>query len=127
VDIYNQDWRVYLDAMNRMDFSIARAGLSFGSPDPFDALNWMRTGGLFNDSGWSDARYDALVAEAGAEGNLARRSQLAAQAETILNTELPVITLFWGRDNYLLDPQVKGWSQSVVRNPPFKHVYFESE
>jgi oligopeptide transport system substrate-binding protein len=127
VGIYNQEWRVYLDSMNNNDFSLARAGLSYTMPDAYSALYWMGTGGLFNRGKWSDARYDKLLENARDEIDLKRRNQLLKQAETILNTDLPVIPLYWSRNNFLLDPQVKGWSKNLYDNPPFKHVYFESE
>jgi len=127
VGIYNQEWRVYLDSMDNNDFSIARAGLNYGAPDAYGALYWMGTGGLFNRGNWSDARFDKLLEDAGDETDLTRRNQLLQQAEAILNTELPVIPIYWDRDNLLLDPQVKGWSKDLYNNPPFKYVYFESD
>ena len=127
VGIYNQEWRVYLDALEGNDFALARAGLSYGSPDAQNPLYWMGTGGLFNRGNWSDPRFDRLVAEAGAEPDSARRLQLLQEAEAILNTDLPVIPIYWMTNNYLLDPQVRGWSKYLYGRPPLKYVYFESD
>ena len=73
------------------------------SPDYNDAINfldlWVTDGGN-NDSFWSNAEYDELIAQATAEADVEVRQQYLFDAEEILAAEMPVIPLYWQCQNY---------------------------
>lgn len=73
------------------------------SPDYNDAINfldlWVTDGGN-NDSFWSNAEYDELIASATAEADEEVRQQYLFDAEEILAAEMPVIPLYWQCQNY---------------------------
>ena len=73
------------------------------SPDYNDAINfldlWVTDGGN-NDSFWSNAEYDELIAQATAEADEEVRQQYLFDAEEILAAELPIIPLYWQCQNY---------------------------
>lgn len=73
------------------------------SPDYNDAINfldlWVTDGGN-NDSFWSNAEYDNLIAQATAEADEEVRQQYLFDAEEILAAEMPVIPLYWQCQNY---------------------------
>lgn len=73
------------------------------SPDYNDAINfldlWVTDGGN-NDSFWSNAEYDELIAQATAEADEEVRQQYLFDAEEILAAEMPVIPLYWQCQNY---------------------------
>lgn len=125
VGVYNQEWRVYLDSMDNNDFSMARAGLTYNGPDPYNKLYWMTTGGLFNRGNWSDPRFDALVKQSAELSDLGQRNTLLKQAETIMNTELPVIPLFWSIDTVLRDPRIVGMNPELTNGTSVKYLSFD--
>lgn len=73
------------------------------SPDYNDAINfldlWVTDGGN-NDSFWSNAEYDELIAKATAEADEEVRQQYLFDAEEILAAEMPIIPLYWQCQNY---------------------------
>ena len=73
------------------------------SPDYNDAINfldlWVTDGGN-NDSFWSNAEYDELIAQATAEADEEVRQQYLFDAEEILAAEMPIIPLYWQCENY---------------------------
>ena len=77
---------------------------SLSEPDAQLSLAYV-TGGSFNESGWSDPRIDALVAESRGEGDLAVRKQQSAEIQQIISHEggviipylMPILTA--ARDN----------------------------
>lgn len=73
------------------------------SPDYNDAINfldlWVTDGGN-NDSFWSNAEYDELIASATAEADEEVRQQYLFDAEEILAAEMPIIPLYWQCQNY---------------------------
>lgn len=73
------------------------------SPDYNDAINfldlWVTDGGN-NDSFWSNAEYDNLIAQATAEADEEVRQQYLFDAEEILAAEMPIIPLYWQCQNY---------------------------
>jgi peptide/nickel transport system substrate-binding protein len=63
---------------------------SLGEPDMQLSMAYV-TGGSFNESGWSDPRVDALVAESRGEGDLTMRKEQSAEIQQIISHEGGVI------------------------------------
>ena len=76
--------------MTRKDFSICMMGGTMG-PDPSSLGLRYGTGASSNVGDWSNADFDALVAEANAEGDTEKRADLYKQAQAIMAEELPMI------------------------------------
>jgi oligopeptide transport system substrate-binding protein len=62
---YNQEWQSYLATERNLDYDISRAGWVGDYPDPNTFLDLWVTNGGNNRTGWSNARYDALIRLAG--------------------------------------------------------------
>jgi oligopeptide transport system substrate-binding protein len=84
VALTRQEWKVYLNSLNSLDYDLARSTWVGDYPDPNTFLDMFLTGGGNNRTGWSDAAYDGLIAQAAAEGDPARRFAILAQAEELL-------------------------------------------
>ncbi|MEP5937482.1 MAG: peptide ABC transporter substrate-binding protein [Erythrobacter sp.] len=126
VGIYNQEWKVYLDSQSSLDYDLSRSGWIGDYVHASTFLEMFTTGNGNNDTGWSSAQYDALIAKAQLAGSEEERSQVLSEAEEILLAELPVIPIYWYTRVYMKDPQLKGWEPKVLDNRPYKHVYFEA-
>ena len=95
VDLRNQEWATYLRSLDELDFDIARSSWVGDYDDPNTFLDCFVTGRGNNRTGWSNSRYDSLLASALAEPNPARRFQILQQAETLLVTEaLPIFPIY---------------------------------
>lgn len=72
-----------------------------------------------NDTGFFDAKFDELVAQARLETDVAKRTELYAQAETILVVDHAAIApIYWYTRNYLVKPGVEQ-AKSVTGNESY--------
>ena len=85
-----------------------------GSLDPVGIfVPTHRTAGRGNSSGYSNAEVDALLDAANTETDRAKRASLYAQAEAIVNRDLPKVYLWVAKDLYGVSNQVAGWQPSA--------------
>ena len=120
VELTNQEWKVFLNTRQEGQYEIARHGWSGDYVDPMTFLDLWLTGGGNNDAGYSNAEYDALVNQAKAEGDEAKRWELMRQAEDILMNDMPIIPLYYYTKVKAAKPEVKG-----VRVSTLGHVFFD--
>ncbi|MCD8481946.1 MAG: peptide ABC transporter substrate-binding protein [Verrucomicrobia bacterium] len=123
VDMENKEWKVYLDAQTNLQYDIARAGWIGDYMDPITFLEMWTTGNGNNNTGWSNADYDRIIAEAFRSHSPETHFGKLLEAETILLTEMPITPLYWYNNIRLIDPRVRGWYNKLLDNRPWKHVY----
>lgn len=75
----------------------------FMGPDPAALATRYGTGSNSNYSGWSNAEFDALCAEAAATGDSAKRAELYKAAQKLIIEELPAINVV-GYASYTVMP-----------------------
>jgi len=114
VDLTNQEWAVYLDSRNTGDYEIARAGWIGDYIDPMTFIDMWVTDGGNNDSNWSNAEYDKLVATAKKSGDQAVRMKAMHDAEKILMDEMPIIPIYHYTRVVMVSKNVEGWSMPLT-------------
>ncbi|MEZ4743078.1 MAG: peptide ABC transporter substrate-binding protein [Bdellovibrionota bacterium] len=107
VKLYNQEWKVYLDSQQKMNYTISRAGWIGDYPDPNTFLDMWLTGGGNNQTGWSNKKYDSLIAEAKLLTSTKERYGKFMEAEKILLDELPVLPIYIYTNNRLVSEKLK--------------------
>lgn len=122
VGLYNQEWKVYLDSQQTLNYQIARKGWIADYNDPNTFLDMFVTDGGNNNSGWSNKKYDGLIAAAAKEQNQAKRFKIFQQAEDVLLEELPIIPIYIYTKNFLLSKDVQGYFPNVEDIHPLKYV-----
>jgi len=125
VGLFNQEWKVYLDTVNKIKYDVARAGWIGDYNDPNTFLDMWLTGGGNNQTGWSNARYDQLIQEAGQTSNPAARFEKFQKAEAILLDEMPVIPIYFYVSLTLVKPNVRGWYPNILDHHPYKYIHLE--
>ncbi len=91
----NVELKVYDELRKNKEYMVGRYSWYGDYLDPTTFLNMYRTGDGFNDAGWSDPRYDALLEQAAREANPGKRFDLLRQAETLLVEQgLPVLPIY---------------------------------
>lgn len=106
VQLTNQDFGVYLD--QRAEFPVWRAGWCFDYPDAHNFLFDVFSTTGQSDTGYSSEAFDALVEQAAAETDTARRQELYAEAEQLLVYEdAAIIPIYWYSDLELTKPYVE--------------------
>ena len=127
VALLNQDWKVYLDSMNNLDYQIARSGWIGDYVDPHNFLECFLTGGGNNRTGYASPAYDALVAKANATLDPDARFAIFQDAERLLLEDCPFAPVYFYTRIYLKAPEVKGWQPNMLGFIPFKRLYIESD
>jgi oligopeptide transport system substrate-binding protein len=125
VGIENQEWRVFMDSMNRLNYDVARYGWNGDFMDPVTFLSMWRAGDGNNCTGWSNPAYDQLLDEAAQTGDPKQRLVILHQAEQLWLNEPPAVIIYWYTDFYLLQPSVKNWNPLALANHNYKFIDLE--
>ncbi len=123
--LLNQEEKVYFDSRRQMNYQIYRSTWIGDYVDPNSFLDLWLTNGTNNQTGWSNAEYDRLIAEAGRTGDQATRYAAFQKAESILLDEAPIIPIYFYTHAFLIQPSVKGWYPTILDHHPYKYVHLE--
>src|SRR5205823_7396931 len=104
----NQEWGSYLQSTVSLKYDVARRSWIGDYLDPNTFLGLMTSHDGNNRTGWKDATYDTLMAEASRELDPARRMQILARAEARVLDQAPVIPIYHYATSELLKPYVRG-------------------
>ena len=118
-ELVSQEWATFLNSRKNGDYMIARNGWLGDYNDPISFLDMWVTGGGNNDAQWSNAEYDALIAQIKASSDPAERMALMHQAEDIIFAESMLCPIYYYVDVYLMSEKLEGaWSS------PLGYKYF---
>jgi oligopeptide transport system substrate-binding protein len=125
VGLYNQEAKVYVDAMRNGDYAIARFGWVGDYLDPSTFLDIMTSDSGNNQTGWKNEEYDRLIAAAKTTADREKRYEYYQRCEQILAEEAPIAPIYFYTRNNLRLPSVKGWYGNLLDLHPLKGVYLE--
>lgn len=125
VQLENVEFQVKLDREKAGDYAISRAGWIGDYVDPMTFLDLFVTDGPYNDSGYSNAEYDELIAIAKGTADQNVRFDAMRQAEIMLMEALPVVPIYHYTQPYAQKPYVTGVYKAVNRYPSF--IYADME
>lgn len=91
------------DARDNRDYALDFTGWGPDYNDPMTFLDLWVTGGGNNDTRWSNAEYDQLIADATDETDENARQEMFYRCEEILADEYPVIPTYWRADSYAIN------------------------
>ncbi|HEY5792928.1 MAG TPA: peptide ABC transporter substrate-binding protein, partial [Chthoniobacterales bacterium] len=96
VNLDRQEWKVYLNSLNSLDYDIGRSSWVGDYPDPTTFLDMLVTNNGNNRTGWSSEKYDSLIRESGRELVPARRFERLRAAESFLLREgTPIFPIYY--------------------------------
>ena len=127
VGLYNQEFKVMNDSLRSGDYQIARFGWVGDYIAPSTFLDIITGDNGNNQTGWKNAEYDRLIAEANRSPDPKHRYECYQRCEQILADECPIAPIyFYVRDN-LIGASVKGWYGNLLDIHPLKYVWLESK
>jgi len=123
VGLTNQEWKVYIDSRNRLDYDIARAGWIGDYVDPMNFLDLGLSTNGNNRSGYSVPEYDEMILKT-IPNAPTPKDRLAEfyKAETRFMTDLAFSPIYTYKTKYLIDPSVKGWNINYQDYNYYKYV-----
>ncbi|MBI2433041.1 MAG: peptide ABC transporter substrate-binding protein [Candidatus Hydrogenedentes bacterium] len=125
VQLLNQDWKVYLDNLNSLNYDVARSGWISDFVDPLNFLETMLSNSGNNRTGWKSEAFDQLIAQSNATASPAERMRFLQQAEALLLEEMPLIPMYFYTRKYLIAPEVKGYVPNPLGYIRWKDIYLE--
>lgn len=126
ITLYNQEWKVYLDAQKSLNYQFQRAGWMADYLDPHVFLDLWETGGGNNNTGWGSAAYDRLLRSALSAPTTEARYEIYQQMEKILVDEMPIMPIFFYTKTRLISPKVKNYYTTPLDNFPWKYADLEN-
>ncbi len=125
LQLYNQEWKVYLDSLDTLDFSVARSGWVAVYDDANQFLEIFTAGNPNNHTGFSSQEYDQLHAASMRESNVERRLELLRELDTMLVDEAIIAPIYHYTNPYLIDSRVKNWAPGPLDKRLYKYVRLE--
>jgi oligopeptide transport system substrate-binding protein len=105
VGLRKLEWKTFLSTQGKLDYDVCRSSWIGDYNDPNTFLDMFMSRNGNNRTGWKNARYDALLREANAQVDRARRERLLQEAETLLvRTETAIVPLYFYTGLNIYDP-----------------------
>jgi oligopeptide transport system substrate-binding protein len=104
----------YAHLRDTSDYQVARAGWIGDYSDPQNFLFLVESDNVgFNYAKYKNPEYDALMQQAAAEGDLAKRAEILRQAEAVFVRDQPYMTLLYYGSLSLVSPRLQGWEDNI--------------
>lgn len=113
--LFNEEMKVFLN--NRKQGKVTQAFRSAWIGDYDDVSTFtdiLLSHHGQNDTGWADAEYDALLAQAARSVDPQQRAELLDQAQQRILSEWPIIPIYWYVSKHLVSPRVQGWQDNIL-------------
>lgn len=127
VRLENQEWKVYLDTQNNLNYDLSRSAWIGDFMDPVTFLSMWTTGNGNNNTNWGNPKFDAFIEQAARTGDPKARLEILRQAEDLFLSEAPVVPVYWYTNTYLIQPSVQNWNPLVLGNHNYKYIDLKSE
>ena len=126
VTLSNQEWKVYLDSVDQMEFDIARRGWIGDYVDPNNFLDLFISEGGNNSTGYANAVYDDFILKKSTKAaDRESRYQIFYRAETMLMQAMPIIPIYTYTSKHLIHRSVKGLPSNLMDSLNLKYVWLE--
>lgn len=124
-EISNVEFSALIGALRTKNYAVVRSSTFSLYDDPMAFLQQFGSQSPTNWAGWTNPRYDQLLMQSNAApetGPKPTRTQLLLDAEALLNSEQPVIPIYYYQGKALVAPRVKGWWDGAIGTPPSRFL-----
>ncbi|MBL8860948.1 MAG: peptide ABC transporter substrate-binding protein, partial [Planctomycetes bacterium] len=111
--LVTQEWKTYLATQRRLEYDVSRSSWVADFADAANFLEVFAPGAPNSRTGWSDARYAALL-ERARRAREPERGRILREAEALLLSALPVIPLYTFAVTSLVDPRLGGFHANAL-------------
>jgi oligopeptide transport system substrate-binding protein len=122
-----QEEKNWLQRRNSLQYKgVAERGWWGDYLDPNTFLEPFLSGPSIIGSGWSDSRYDSMLAAANDSPDTAERMRKLADCERFLLRAMPILPLYYNTLTYLQKPYVHGLEPGKVDIVRFKYASIDT-
>ena len=125
ITLVNQDWKVYLNTVEQLDYEIARGSWIGDYIDPSSFLNLFTSYSAHNRAGYSNPEYDALIEKAVHTLDRDSRFEVLQEAEHLLLEDAPIAPIYFYAIVHLKVPELKGLEPNLLDYFVYKNMYFD--
>ena len=113
--LYAEEFRALLASIQaRTETEIFRSSWVGDFDDAYTFAQLLQSDFGINLTGYSNPRYDALLADAISQADPARRRALLEEAERVMLVDHPLLPIYFYVNKHLIKPYVRGWTENVV-------------
>ncbi len=124
-ELSNQEWKTYLETRGNQDYEIARAGWCADYNEASTFLDLAQSDSGYNDSKYSNAEVDQLLAEAKTADNPQPNYD---RVEELIAQDTPIIPIYHYASVAMLAEDLKGWPlENFQQNWYSKDLYKVAE
>jgi oligopeptide transport system substrate-binding protein len=122
-ELLNQEWQVFLQTRrSRLDTQLFRYGWIGDYNDPQTFAEILESKHGLNDMGYSNPRYDALLAAAAREADPQQRMDMLAEAERVMLEDMPIVPLYFYVSKKMVKPWVAGMEANIMDHHHSRHL-----
>jgi oligopeptide transport system substrate-binding protein len=114
VQLGNEEWAVFQVTRTDGRFDMARGGWITDFMDPSGLLGIFTPDNAYNDAGYDNADFNALMEEARVATDAASHFEALYDAQAVLMGDVPIIPIYHYSDTLLVRSNVSGWGRSVL-------------
>lgn len=121
----NQEWAVYQDTRSAGNFELSRGGWLTDYMDPMGLLSIFTSDNYYNDPGYNNPEFDALLNTANTATSAADHFEALYKAQEIFMNDSPIIPIYHYVDTMLVRETLIDWDRSVLGSLDFSSAYME--
>ena len=124
-----QEWKVYLNTEQLMDYDLAMSAWIGDYNDPQTFIDMFVTDGGNNLTGWGDPQYDQMLATSENTPDTAKRMQILHDMEKILvEDQVPIVPVnFWVGMSLYYPEKVGGFEPNFVDDHRWGELFIPSK
>jgi oligopeptide transport system substrate-binding protein len=122
VRLTQQEKKTVFERRRAGDYQLVLGTWTADYLDATTFLDMWRADSGNNQTGWSDAAYDALCDRANTLLDPVARTRALAAAEKLLLEAAPIVPVYFNSRVYLLDPVVQGWHPTSMDHMDYRDV-----
>jgi oligopeptide transport system substrate-binding protein len=128
VSLRNTEWKVFLNEMKQLKFSICRSGWigDYNDPSTFFDLFHSKSGN--NRTGWKSETYDNWLEQATLSKDPMTRMGIYQKMERLLvEKDCVIMPIYIYVNKGMISPRVRGWFENIRDVHPMKHIWLEKD
>lgn len=108
------EFKSLLQDIDRGDVEVFRSSWAGDYNDAYTYAQYLKSDFGINLTHYKNPAYDALLARAAAEVDVAKRRDLLQQAERLMLSDHPLMPIYFYVSKHLVKPEVQGWYDNVM-------------
>lgn len=125
VELANQEWKVFLDNLEKHNFQVSRDNWIGDYVDPMTFLDLFESGGGNNSPGYANPAYDRLLAVARTARGPGERIAAMHDAEKLLLADAVIAPIYFNTSSVMIRPNVRGQIRTILGVVYLKEAYIE--